>query len=335
MTLSEIVSAINAQLAVGAARRLEAANVLASDALGTNATEATFLDDLHDAGGTNLGVADGDVFTISGVRDDGSSFFREWTVSDASTQTLGTLRTQIASAVGADVVLDVRDGRITATAVEDGSSAFSIAVSSNNGGGGTFSLGALAAVEAGRGISRITAADVGGQLSLAHADYGSTTGFTIGLSAGGADGTGSLGLLAGTHAGTDVAGTIGGHPATGSGRLLTGNAGFPAEGLIIEYSGTALGAVGSMTFSRGIGSLMEKVVGSHLSGDHASIQGIVDRLDTQKRGIDQRIERFEERLDFRAANLTKQFAALEEAMAQAQQEMSWLQAQLGSLNLGG
>jgi flagellar hook-associated protein 2 len=90
-----------------------------------------------------------------------------------------------------------------------------------------------------------------------------------------------------------------------------------------------------MTFSRGIGSPMEKVVGSHLSGDHASIQGIVDRLDTQKRGIDQRIERFEERLDFRAANLTKQFAALEEAMAQAQQEMSWLQAQLGSLNLGG
>ena len=76
---------------------------------------------------------------------------------------------------------------------------------------------------------------------------------------------------------------------------------------------------------------MEALTDGYLDGGEASIQGIVERLDTQKRGIDTRIERFEERLDLREATLIRRFTALEEALALAQGEMAWMQAQLGSL----
>jgi flagellar hook-associated protein 2 len=145
------------------------------------------------------------------------------------------------------------------------------------------------------------------------------------------DGSGSLGLAAGTFAGTNVVGTIGGHAATGVGRLLTGDAGSAVAGLVVEYSGTDVGVIGSLTFSRGVASMLEQITDSYLDGGETSIQGIVDRLDTQKRGIDTRLERFEERIELRAENLIKRFTALEEAMALAQQELGWLQAQLGSL----
>ena len=107
-----------------------------------------------------------------------------------------------------------------------------------------------------------------------------------------------------------------------------------ADGLLIKYTGTATGSVGSMTFSRGIASAMELVSNVLLDTDAGSIQGIVDALDTQKQGIDDRIEAFEARLDLRAEGLIKRFTALEVAMAKAQQEMAWLQAQLGALSTG-
>ena len=124
---------------------------------------------------------------------------------------------------------------------------------------------------------------------------------------------------------------FGGQAATGNGRLLTGDDGTSVEGLVVEYSGTDTGAIGSLSYSQGIASVMESIVDGYLDGGETSIQGIVDRLDTQKRGIDTRIDRFDKRLEQRSENLIKRFSALEEAMAQAQQEMSWLQAQLSSL----
>jgi flagellar hook-associated protein 2 len=331
MSLAQIVDALNAQFDSATARRLEASTLLASDAVGTQATDTTLLQDLFAEFGNDLGIADGDAFTISGTRDDGSSFLTEWQVQDVSTQTLGTLRQQIANVVGADAAIDVQNGRLTATAIEDGSSSFTLAVSSDNAGGGTFSMGALAVSEAGRGVAAISAAESGGQLTITHDEYGSDVGFGVAFIAGGTDGSASLGLTTGDYAGIDVVGTIGGYAATGTGRVLTGAEGTAVEGLIVSYASDGLGAVGSLTYSRGIASVLEAIADGYLDGGETSIQGIKDRLDTQKRGITDRIERFEERLQIRAENLTKRFTALEEAMAQAQQEMSWLQAQLGSL----
>ena len=77
--------------------------------------------------------------------------------------------------------------------------------------------------------------------------------------------------------------------------------------------------------------MMESVTDRYLDGGDSSIQGIKERIDTQKRGIDQRIDRFEDRLEVRRQNLIRKFTALEEALAQAQSEGAWIEAQLSSL----
>ena len=128
-----------------------------------------------------------------------------------------------------------------------------------------------------------------------------------------------------------MSGTIGGYAATGLGRVLTGDEGSAVDGLVITYGGGEIGAAGSITYSRGIASIMEGVTDGYLDGGESSIQGIKERIDTQKRGIDERIDRFEDRLEVRRQNLIERFTALEEALAQAQTEGAWIQAQLGTL----
>lgn len=331
MTLGQIVDAINTELQTATTRQVTGPNVMHSDAVGTLATDSTLLQDLHSDVGTNLNIATGDAFTVSGTRDDGSSFFRQWTVSDAATQTLGTLRSEISAAMGTDVVVDVSGGQLSASALEQGSGSFTLSVSSDNLGGGTFSQGGFTVTEEGRGVAMMTASDSGGELAISHGDFGSATGFTVAFTAGGTDGSASLAVAANSYAGIDVVGTIGGYAATGNGVLLTGDEGSAVDGLVISYDGAASGAAGSINFSRGIASIMEGVTDGYLNGGEASIQGIQERIDTQKRGIDDRIERFEERLEVRRQNMIRRFTALEEALAQAQTEGAWLQAQLGSL----
>ena len=68
-----------------------------------------------------------------------------------------------------------------------------------------------------------------------------------------------------------------------------------------------------------------------LDTDAASIQGVLDGIDTQKERIQDRIDQFDLRLDRRAEALIKRFTALEEAMARAQTQANWIQAQLGAL----
>lgn len=335
MTMTQIVDALNTELADAKARSLAAANALFSDAVGTAATDTTTLGSLYDSGGTSLGVANGDVITISGTLDDATSFFREWTLTDVSTQTLGDLRSEISAALGTDVVLSYQSGVLTATAIAEGRRSYTLAVTSDNAGGGTFNLGGISVTEAGRGAASITASDSGGQLKLLHSDYGSGPGFDVAFTAGGTDGTASLGVAAGSYRGLDVQGTIGGQAATGSGQLLTAATGTAAEGLLIRYEGTTTGAVGTMTFSRGIASLTEILADTYLGTDDTAIQGIVDRIDTQKKGMNDRIDALEDRLARRAEQLIKRFTALEEAMAMLQSQQAWLQAQLGSLTTSG
>jgi len=331
MTLTQIVDALNTEFQTATQRKLEAATAMKSDAVGTAATDATTLQSLYDASGTNYGVANGDTLTISGVKDDGTAVFKEWVVTDVTTQTLGDLRAQIADAIGAAVDISFTGGVLTATARTAGRKTFSLTVSSDNAGGGTLSFGSISATEVGRGKASITASASAGQLKLDHGEYGSGEGFDVAFTAGGTDGSASLGLTAGSYRGLDVVGTIGGQSATGSGRVLTGDADTTAEGLIIRYTGATAGSVGSMVFSRGIASLMQLAAAVQLDTGAGSIQGILDGIDTQKTGINDRITQFEDRLARRRKSLIKRFSALEEAMAQAQQQASWIQAQLGSL----
>src|SRR5690606_38406958 len=89
----------------------------------------------------------------------------------------------------------------------------------------------LTALFANEGVG-MTAEVVGDALKLDSTDYGSSTTFELS-----GDATAGLGVTAGAYAGTDVAGTIGGPGAVGTGRGLTGAAGGHTQGLAIGYTG--------------------------------------------------------------------------------------------------
>src|SRR6185503_14746616 len=110
----------------------------------------------------------------------------------------------------------------------------------------------------------------GNDVSLAGTQYGSAAKVTVAYTDGGTGATGQLGLTAGVYAGVDVSGTIGGLPAIGSGRSLTGATGGATDGLAIKYTGTATGAMGTLTFSLGAaGALFFAADAVARSGDGA------------------------------------------------------------------
>jgi flagellar hook-associated protein 2 len=330
MTTDQIVAALNTEFGTPKAHVIRASTALQSDAVGTVADETTTLAALH-AGGLAAGVATGDTLTISGTKSDGGAFLTSFAVTDAATQTLGDLRSAVQAAAGSDVDVAFVNGQLTVTAQQTGSSLLTLAVTSDNAGGGSFSLGAFGVQTEGRGTVSITAANNGGQIRLTHASYGSAEGFEVMFAAGGTDNTGTLGLAAATAAGADVVGSIGGIAATGTGRILTGAAGTAVEGLALTYTGTATGAVGNLTFSRGIASLLRLTAEPLLSTGAGSIDAVTQGLDAGILRMNDRIAQLEDRLARHEADLIRRFTRLEELMSLAQTQSQWLTTQLQAL----
>ncbi|NNM34566.1 MAG: hypothetical protein HKO53_15915, partial [Gemmatimonadetes bacterium] len=333
MTMDDVVAAINAELGTRLRHQIATDMVFYSDDKAkTLADESTLLADLYDAGGTNQGVANGDVITISGMNAEGVSLFTQFTVTDAATQTLGDLRQQIADSLGTGSDVSLTDGVLGAENTEAGLSLMSLSVSSDNAGGGSLSFGTFADVTAGRGIADVSASNVDGQLRLSHDLYGSGNGIDISFIPGGGDGSSSLGLAAGSYAGTDVVGTINGEAATGTGELLRGDDGTSVEGLSLSYTGSEIGMVGTLTFSRGVGAAMERISGILLSSGPGSIDEVVANLELQTDLLNDRLIDMEGRLERRRENLILQFARLEEAVAVAQSQSEYLASQLAGLS---
>jgi flagellar hook-associated protein 2 len=331
MTLTEIIGALNTEFATPRSHSVQASTALYADAIGTAATDATLLQDLFDAGGSSLGVADGDVITISGTRANGSSFHTEYSVTDIATQTLGGLRSAVEAALGSSEEVTWENGLLTASALEEGVSSLAFSITSDNAGGGTLSFGTMDVTTEGRGTVNITATDEGGELMIRHGDYGSRYGFEVSFAAGGSDGSASLGIGTGTYAGLDVEGTIGGYAATGTGQILTGADDTRIEGLMIRYEGADTGIVGDMLFSRGAASAVESVADLFLGSAEGSIEALVDNIDPLVERLNDRIENLQTRLESRRRHLIAKFARLEEALAILQNQSDWLASQIANL----
>jgi len=138
-----------------------------------------------------------------------------------------------------------------------------------------------------------------------------------------------LGLAAATAtAGVDIAGTIGGIPATGSGRSLTGTG--TAEGLALEVLGGSVGARGTVAFARGIADRTNHFVESLLGAQDAiatrtrGIQTRIGDVDDQRTQLTARLQQLEER--YRA-----QFAALDSLVSTLQSTGTFLTQQFAAL----
>lgn len=173
----------------------------------------------------------------------------------------------------------------------------------------------------------VAVAQSAGALGISSTRYGS--GSTVAVS-GGNGAAGLLGADPVSVSGVDVAGTINGMAATGSGQTLTATAGQPAEGLWLTVNGGPLGARGTVDFSRGYADRL-----SRLAGDLAANEGLVaariDGINSSIKDIDRRQEDFLRRLDMVEARYRSQFAALDAMLGSLNQTSQFLQQQLASL----
>ena len=186
------------------------------------------------------------------------------------------------------------------------------------------------------GMTGLTAEVDGGALRLDTTRYGSVATFAVeGLDADGEVDPADDALgLAGTFAGQDVEGTIGGIAATGAGRTLTSATGIASEGLSVTWTGTAddvaAGASFAATFGRGMIGEMGATLRS-MEGSNGSIARARQGVDSQIAVYQTRIEGFEQRLLTRESTLRRQFTAMETALARLNSQGEWLTSQLGQL----
>lgn len=164
----------------------------------------------------------------------------------------------------------------------------------------------------------LTAAVDNSQLTLQSTDYGATGGFTVSYAPGSGDGTASLGIAAQAYVGLDVAGTINGATATGRGQLLTGGTGDNTEGLVLRYTGATAGAMGTVQVSLGVGGLVQQLAEAVVATGTGSVDQQLNSLTAQSDRLGARASRAEQMLAERRAALTRQFIAMEAAMAKAQ-----------------
>lgn len=140
----------------------------------------------------------------------------------------------------------------------------------------------------------------------------------------------SLGLDEGGsgEAGQNVAGSLGGLPATGAGQILTGAGG--AQGLNVQIGGGVVGARGDVNFSRGYGESLGNVLDDLLNTQNL--------LDTKRSGMQTEIsaianERIalDRRMTALQTRLSRQFSAMDALVSQLRSTSDFLTQQLAAL----
>lgn len=167
----------------------------------------------------------------------------------------------------------------------------------------------------------------GGVLSIASARYGSASQAAV---TGGNALASLLGASPVTSAGIDVAGTINGVAATGSGQTLTGATGNASEGLALRILGGAPGARGNVTFSQGYAYQIDHYLGTVL-GDDGSLKSRTNGIDSSIKNLDQRQSQLELRLAQIERRYRAQFTALDSMLSSMNSTSTFLTQQLASL----
>ncbi|MDQ4007463.1 MAG: flagellar filament capping protein FliD [Actinomycetota bacterium] len=122
--------------------------------------------------------------------------------------------------------------------------------------------------------------------------------------------------------------TIDGQTATVSNGVLTGKSGTPVEGLAVTVTGTANG---TLTFERGFAArfaaIAERASDSTVGTVTSAVKGRTSTIDS----LEDAIAGWDVRLELRRQTLTRQYAALEVALGQLQNQSQWLAGQISGL----
>lgn len=122
--------------------------------------------------------------------------------------------------------------------------------------------------------------------------------------------------------------TIGGSAATGTGSILTGDAGTPVEGLSLNVSA---GATGTVTYRQGFAAALEGITQRISNSTDGLITTTIQGRNTAIDRMEDDIADWDVRLDQRRTALERQYGALEVALGKLQNQASWLAGQISSL----
>jgi flagellar hook-associated protein 2 len=137
----------------------------------------------------------------------------------------------------------------------------------------------------------VTASVDAGQLKLTAKKFGIPGVFTVVSNRAAAPDTSGIGITTISNQGLDIAGTINGEAATGSGQLLTGAVGNAnTEGLQMLYSGSATGAIGSLVFTKGVAPTFTDMVGMFTDVTNGLLTATDKSIQDQMDGLDKTIE---------------------------------------------
>lgn len=178
----------------------------------------------------------------------------------------------------------------------------------------------------------VVASNDGGKLKVESKRFGTAGNFSIVSDQAEAADNSGIGTGGGVAvAGLDVAGTINGEAATGSGQFLLGKSGNKTtDGLQIQYTGTTTGSVGTLVYNRGVAAMANYRVNSFTDSVNGLLTSVDKTYTDQIQDIDDRISSLQKLISLREESLRSKFLAMEQAMSAAQAQGAQLSAMLRS-----
>jgi flagellar hook-associated protein 2 len=205
---------------------------------------------------------------------------------------------------------------------------------------GTYGSGAALAAEVQSRINGAAALTAVGSSVSVQANAGVLTvqsdrfGSASNVSVGGNAAAGLFGASPSATIGVDVAGSIGGIAAVGSGQSLSGATGSAAEGLTLTVAGGAIGSRGTVTYTQGYATQLDSILTPMLASG-GILAARTDGLNSSIKQINNDEVQEQARLDAIQARYTAQFSALDSMLASMQQTSTFLTQQLANLPTPG
>lgn len=175
--------------------------------------------------------------------------------------------------------------------------------------------------------------DEDGKLKIESRKYGAGGTFTLTSDQDASDsnsGIGTTGLT--VTAGLDVAGTINGQAATGTGQFLLGSSGTSIEGLQVMYTGSTTGAVGTLTFTQGISNQMTDSMLSYTDSVSGLLTAMDKSIQEQIDDMSDKITRMNESTTLKEASMRSRFALMEEMISKFQSQGTQLASFVSSIS---
>ena len=177
--------------------------------------------------------------------------------------------------------------------------------------------------------------DASNHLVIASQNYGTGSNFSVGSDAAASATNSGIGPSLSITQGTDVAGTINGEAATGTGRTLTGNTGNKnTEGVQLLVTATAASPAGTptghVTVTHGVADGLNSALTQILDPTNGAVAGAESGLNSQISSAQAQITQIQTTVDNYKTYLTQLFSAMETRVSALQAQGSAFSAAFGS-----